>query len=1244
MSSVEFARGVGFRFLLVVGVFLGMTCAPLARAQSADRVVGPVVAKERVAMRDHHPFWASRQNDLGAVPADLPLTHLTLILARSPETQRAFEDFLARQQDPASSDYQHWLTPTEVGDRFGVSANDIAAVSEWLRSQGLQVDSISNSRVRITFSGPAAAVGRAFAAEMHYFNVNGKQKISVATEPQVPAALAPVIKVIHGLYTIEDHPAHKSEVGYFSTARANPNLSLSNGMHFITPADFTTIYHLGPFPYSNIDGLGQAIAIIAQARVYEPDIRNFDSVAGWDQQLPRVIVPPNGVDPGPPASSGGVPEDQAEATLDVTRAGSVAPGANMLLVVSDPSGGGIETAAQYVVDTTPVPAQVMSISYGACESSAGPAGVTFWDELFSQAAAEGMSSFVASGDSGVAGCDDQFQTPPANQTASPNYICSSSYATCVGGTEFADVTYPALYWTYNDDTNLESALRYIPEGGWNEPTNSTGGFQAAASGGGVSAFIPTPSWQSGPGVPAARVGRYTPDVAFSASAHDGYFACLAAANAGCEVQNDGSFYFVSLYGTSAAAPDMAGIAALLNQEEGIPQGNLNPGLYQLAATTNNVFHDVTVASSGVANCDLSTPSMCNNSTPSPTGLTGGLVGYVIGPGYDQVTGLGSLDVTNLLAAWPPLGLTAVTATGLNSDAAQVEGAITFGSYITFYANVRSTGSILPTGTVAFVEGATQLATVPLNAQGVARFATSSLALGMHTITAVYSGDARHWGSTSAAVTVSVNSYSLPIPAITALSPSSAVLGTDLSELIVYGSNFVGSANIVWNSVGVGTEFVSSSELHMTSGVSVVTPGTYWVQVQNSLGDLSNPVPFEVVTPALRFVPLAPCRIVDTRADPFEGPIFADTSSYFLVPDSACGVPATAAAYSLNVTVVPRGPLGYLTIWPTSQPQPLASTLNSYDGRIKANAAIVPTVSGGSISVYATDTTDLVLDIDGYFVPASDTSALAFFPVPPCRVADTRNPSGALGGPSLAAGETRSLPVLSSSCNIPSTAQAYSLNFTAVPHGPLGYLTTWPTGTAQPLVSTLNALTGAVTANAAIVPAGTNGEISVYVKDASDVVVDINGYFAPSTSDTDLSFFPMTPCRTLDTRQTTGSFFGRPPLVQDMTAGFCGVPASAQAVVLNATAVPMQSFLGYLTLWPDGQTQPLVSTLNAYDGQVTSNMAIVPTSSSGAIDAFATDPTQLILDTSGYFASGTLPAPATNQPTEAVTNFDKTAGK
>jgi hypothetical protein len=319
---------------------------------------------------------------------------------------------------------------------------------------------------------------------------------------------------------------------------------------------------------------------------------------------------------------------------------------------------------------------------------------------------------------------------------------------------------------------------------------------------------------------------------------------------------------------------------------------------------------------------------------------------------------------------------------------------------------------------------------------------------------------------------------------------------------------------------------------------------------------------------------------------------------------------------VNVTVVPHGLLGYLTLFPCGQPQPFVSTLNSIDGRVKAVAAIVPAGTNGDVCFFVTDDTELVLDIDGYFVPAATPSSLAFYPVTPCRLVDTRLAAGPLGGPALVGGAARTFPLLSSRCNVPLTAQAYSLNYTSVPQGSLGFLTTWPAGQTQPFVSTLNAPTGVTTANAAIVSAGTAGAVTVFVTNNSDLVIDINGYFAPPAAG-GLSLFNLAPCRVLDTRNPPGSQPFNGTINVNVEATVCGAPATAQSYVLNATVVPPGS-LGYLTLWPQGAVQPFVSTLNAVDGFVTSNMAIVPTTN-GSVSAFATNSTHLVLDISGYFA-------------------------
>ena len=379
---------------------------------------------------------------------------------------------------------------------------------------------------------------------------------------------------------------------------------------------------------------------------------------------------------------------------------------------------------------------------------------------------------------------------------------------------------------------------------------------------------------------------------------------------------------------------------------------------------------------------------------------------------------------------------------------------------------------------------------------------------------------------------------------------------------------------------------------------------------------------------LLFVPVAPCRVADTREaiGTFGGPslpghpIASSFPRNFPIPQSACGIPAGAKAYSLNVTVVPHGGLGYVSVVPAGAPLNLRiSTMNSADGRIKANAAIVAAGTDGGISVRPSNTTDAVIDINGYFI---ESAGLAFYPLPPCRVLDTRNPQGSLGGPILRGGVPRSFPVQSSACGVPPTAAAYSLNATVVPSGGLGYLTLWPTGQPQPFVSTLNSHLGTVVANAAIVPAGNGGAISAFATNDTHLVIDINGYFAPPGDVKALRFTAITTCRAADTR-TLAIGLGFPFLPGGILRNFplpfgCELPDNARAYSLNATVVPMGG-LGYLSMWSTGEEQPYVSTLNAADGAITSNALIVPAGVEGMVSAFATNPTNLILDVNGYFA-------------------------
>jgi probable HAF family extracellular repeat protein len=419
-----------------------------------------------------------------------------------------------------------------------------------------------------------------------------------------------------------------------------------------------------------------------------------------------------------------------------------------------------------------------------------------------------------------------------------------------------------------------------------------------------------------------------------------------------------------------------------------------------------------------------------------------------------------------------------------------------------------------------------------------------------------------------------------------------------------------------------------------------SPGTlaratvyYWYVVARNAFGTAPSATWSFTTPVpLQFYPLTPCRIADTRpSQPFTdafGPpsLSANVSRTFPVLSSECSIPSTAQAYSLNFTVVPSGPVGFLSAWPAGDSYPGVSTLNSTDGSVIANAAIVPAGTSGGITVLASNPTDLIIDINGYFAPPA-TSGLEFYPVTPCRIADTRTTqpfTGAFGPPRLSANVTRDFPIATSPC-LSGSESAYSLNMTVVPPGTLGFLSTWPAGQPFPTVSTLNSPDGTTLANSAILPAGSGGDIDILASNNTDLIIDINGKFAaPVTGG--LQFYAVTPCRVADTRSTQPFLapFGPPSLAANTSRNFpiqsspCGIPAAAQAFALNMTVVP-QGALGFLSAWPTGEPFPAVSTLNSTDGYVIANAAIVPAGTGGAISVLGSNPTDLIIDVVGYFA-------------------------
>lgn len=593
------------RYSLVIAVCsLFLNLADAQKTYPSDRILAvPDDTRTVTLTGNHHPL-ARPEYEAGTASADHRMEKMILVLKSSGEQRQALEQLIAAQQDPTSAQYQQWLTPQAFASQFGISQNDIDQVAAWLGLHGLQVDEIPAGSRTIVFSGTAAMVQSAFHTAIHRYRVNGELHYANATDPEIPEALA---EVVGGTVTMHDFRRKSMR----TAAKPMPDFS-SGGSFYLAPADFATIYNLNPLYTAGTDGTGQSIAIVGRTNITMSDVQTFRSYFGLPVNNPQIII--NGINPG-------ITPDVTEALLDVEWSGAVAKGATIKFVVSGStsSSDGVDLSAQYIVSNNLAP--VMSTSYGSCESAMGPAELTFYSNLWQQAAAEGISTMISAGDSGAAGCDTPTETTAAYGRA-VNGLCSSIYSVCVGGTEFNDGANSSTYWlSASNATTKGSAISYIPEMAWNQSGTVSGGEQLWGTGGGASMYFAKPTWQSGPGVPADGK-RDVPDVALASSTHDGFL-----------LVQSGAMYIVG--GTSAASPSFAGIMALVNQKTRSAQGNPNPTLYALAAlqahgsTGHAYFHDVTNGSNNVP----------------------GMTGYSAGQGYDLATGLGTVDANNLVTYW-----------------------------------------------------------------------------------------------------------------------------------------------------------------------------------------------------------------------------------------------------------------------------------------------------------------------------------------------------------------------------------------------------------------------------------------------------------------------------------------------------------------------------------------------------------------------------------------------------------------
>lgn len=752
-----------------------------------------------------HPL-ARAEFDLGTAPATLPMERMLLVLKRSPEEEAALGQLLDDQQNKASANYHQWLTPEQFGKQFGPADEDLQTIASWLQSHGFRVGS-TKGRTVLEFSGSASQVQEAFHTEIHKYMVNGEQHWANSSDPSIPTALTPAVAGIDSLNNFPRKAMNvplgvvKRENGKEISTTPSPNplftyqpyyqCSADNYCFDIAPYDFATIYNLLPLWNAGTDGTGVTIAISGETDIQVSDVEAFRSMFGLPANDPVFVA--NGPDPG-------IQGDESEADIDVQWSGAVAKGATIDFVISasTETTSGVDLSAVYIVDQNLAP--IMSESYGECELGLGTAGNQFYNALWQQAAAEGITVFISAGDAGSAGCDNFDAQPPApaRYGLQVSGYASTPYNVAVGGTDFNEFTNPTLYWsTTNNSTTQASALGYIPEITWDSSCTSQaigppnwssspetncndsqliGAVDVVGGSGGASncttpsgdtpatctGGYPRPSWQTGAGSFSNDGKRDIPDVSLFASS-----GWAGTAYVICQADYTGSpcpYYNPRFGGTSVSSPALAGIMALINQKYG-RQGNANYVFYKLAQkggasctssaseATSCIFNDVTVGTNE-GPCVSGSPNCVTKTAGDPYGV---MSGYSAGAAYDLATGLGSVNASNLVNAWGAVTTLPSTTTLSNVSPTTV----THGQSVSFTVAVKpQSGSGTPTGTVSLAGPVTSGTTKP----GIGAFNLSSgsvtastdlLPGGTYSLTAHYPGDATYGPSDSSPVTVTV---------------------------------------------------------------------------------------------------------------------------------------------------------------------------------------------------------------------------------------------------------------------------------------------------------------------------------------------------------------------------------------------------------------------------------------------------------------------------------------------------------
>ena len=852
----------------VLFLFLCLTAllAIPAAAQPVDRI--PATASQRmVTMKGTAHPAASRFADVGSVNPQLTITGLSLHALPSAAQQKELQALLDAQQDPTSPLFHKWLTPAEFGARYGLSDNDLAALKDWLATQGFSVISVSPSRTTIRFSGTVSQIESAFHTQLHRFQTGNEEHFANTTDIQLPASIAAVSPQIRGLNNFRPKP-HVKRAKPAYTAGTNAGV-----VTYLTPGDWATIYNVSPIYNQTCgsnacDGTGMHVAVVGQTYVNTTDMTSFRTASGLSApKINYVCIYPSVASPNSSTctSSAAISTqgDLGEADLDIQWAGGIAKNATVDYVyapfqewctntnctgneVADPNTNygaydvfdALEDAVtSYTVNGSVVP--VISMSYTSCESLINSAFVSWTNWLASEANAQGQTILVASGDDGAFGCDwyGDYPAKYGVYAPAPN---NSPQITAVGGTTLSgDQGAQSTYWNVSNPSspssvvNIATALSYIPETAWND---SVANGQLSASGGGVSSYYALPSWQSSL-APSGVTGRMIPDVSFSASPDsNAYLYCSYdlvleyGTQYGTECYSGfwtSKGYIPAIGGTSAGTPSFAGMLTLLVQKYG-PQGNINPMLYSIANNSANytsgltgaVFHEI-----GASNTNqLCTYTAGGSSNTDPGCPSSGSFGYSVNttfPYYNMATGLGSVDGYQLFQAM------AATNTAVSSSLASFAQ----GSNITLTASVTpqyGAGTVTD-GSVAFYAGSTALGSANVSS-GVATLlvsatAANGFALGANTVSATYSGGSYLTSSGSTSVTATA---ALPLPTVVITPTSTSLMqgATDSFTVTVSGTGSTPSGNVILKagSTGITTQALVNGSTTFTNIAATAANG------------------------------------------------------------------------------------------------------------------------------------------------------------------------------------------------------------------------------------------------------------------------------------------------------------------------------------------------------------------------------------------------------------------------------------